>query len=134
MLKKEVDNLKKQAILDEDKELELEVDLLSSSLASKKEVNKSKHSFQYEDTDKGPYLVFMESKTGNIGNLNPLTIGKIFFENDNFKYNVIKISRKGRNRIGIELGSQADANKFISDETFADYNTYIPALYITVRG
>uniref|UniRef100_A0AAR5PUQ2 Pre-C2HC domain-containing protein n=1 Tax=Dendroctonus ponderosae TaxID=77166 RepID=A0AAR5PUQ2_DENPD len=91
----------------------------------------------YSTTDKGPFIVCIESteKSGNnIGRFNDLKIAKDIFnlKLDNIKY----IKNKGLNRLSIEFTDHKSANEFI-DNSFLKgkgYSMYVPYNFITCKG
>lgn len=93
--------------------------------------------FRYLPSDKAPYLVIIESLNSNIGNLNPLSIGKYLYSSPDYQnINIKTISRKGLKKVGIEFNSPLDANSFLDTNLFNkdDYRIFIPARMVTISG
>ena len=65
----------------------------------------------YETWHKGPYVVYISSRDGNINNLHPMKIGKALYGNKEF--NISSITRKGRNRVEITFPTSFMANAFV---------------------
>ena len=91
----------------------------------------------YSSSDKGPFIVYLEStdKVGfNIGKFNNIKIARDIF-NLNLT-DVIKISNKGLNRIAIQFISYISANSFVNNKTLLDkgYNIFIPFNFVTSKG
>ncbi|KAL3287165.1 hypothetical protein HHI36_001644 [Cryptolaemus montrouzieri] len=102
-----------------------------------KNIQKTQTSFKYSNTDQVPFTVIIESIQQNIGNLNPMNIGKmIYLDNYYKKYNKLKINRKGMKRVGIQFSTAEQANNFIDTNNFdkKEYNIFIPARMVTVMG
>ncbi|CAG9763744.1 unnamed protein product [Ceutorhynchus assimilis] len=91
----------------------------------------------YSPTDKGPFVVFIEStdKSGNnIGRFNDLKIAKDIF---NLKLTNIKnINNKGLNRLSIEFDEYKAANEFIENTFLKDkgYSIFVPYNFVTCKG
>ncbi|KAL3286726.1 hypothetical protein HHI36_001220 [Cryptolaemus montrouzieri] len=103
ILKDEIMELKKQAMLNKYEETVLQLESFSPSIENNQNNTKIRHECTYSEGDSAPFTIFAEGKRGNVGHLNPLQIGKLFFTNDSFNYNIIKIGRKGRNRVGVDF-------------------------------
>lgn len=91
----------------------------------------------YEPTDKGPFIVYLETteKVGfNIGRANNIKIARDIF-NLNLT-DVLKISNKGLNRISVHFLSFKAANSFIKNKSLLDkgYKIYIPFNFVTAKG
>ncbi|KAL3287164.1 hypothetical protein HHI36_001643 [Cryptolaemus montrouzieri] len=86
--------LKNQASIDNDASLINAINLLSQSINQQPPVKKPMN-FKYKSTDKGPYTVIVESIQKNIGNLNPMNIGKIIYTNNYNNLDIVSINRKG---------------------------------------
>lgn len=88
----------------------------------------------YNSTDKGPFEIYIQSKTKNIGNYHMLGIAKEIF---NLKLKEInKINKKGKNRIGVIFNDYKSANEFILKKKMEEkgYESYIPAHFTTCKG
>lgn len=132
LLNNEIQILKKQATEEGDHEMLSQIQSLSQNIIATKSANKQ--SFTYAVSDKGPYTVFIQSKSSNIGNLDPLSLGKMFFDNDDFNFNIKNIARKGRNRIGVDFANPREANLFVEKNNFVDYDVFIPSYLLTSMG
>lgn len=89
---------------------------------------------EYAITDFGPFIVIVEARKGNVGNIHPLDLGKILFQ---LQIKGIKeIQRKGANRISVEFTTSEHANDFLKNETFEakGYVAFIPQRLLTSRG
>ncbi|KAL3280510.1 hypothetical protein HHI36_024326 [Cryptolaemus montrouzieri] len=131
----ELEALKNQASIDNDASLINEINLLSQSINQQPPVKKPMN-FKYKSTDKGPYTVIVESIQKNIGNLNPMNIGKIIYTNNYNNLYIVSINRKGLKRVGIQFSTANQANDFIEKNHFnkTEYEVYIPARMVTVMG
>ncbi|KAL3286875.1 hypothetical protein HHI36_001363 [Cryptolaemus montrouzieri] len=131
----ELEALKNQASIDKDASLINEINLLSQSINQQTPVKKPMN-FKYKSTDKGPYTVIVESIQKNIGNLNPMNIGKIIYTNNHNNLDIVSINRKGLKRVGIQFSTANQANDFIEKNQFdkTEYEVYIPARMVTVMG
>ncbi|XP_060530328.1 uncharacterized protein LOC132704379 isoform X1 [Cylas formicarius] len=90
---------------------------------------------KYEITDQGPFMVILEGITIKVGTLHPMNFGKLLQAQK--VQGILKISRKGANKIGLEFNTSESANKFLSNETYSTaggYNKYIPQRLVTCRG
>lgn len=108
----------------------------------------------YCQADAGPFVVYIEknspaasnnisaeeintNKTQNIGNLHPMSIGKMIFEKHIGMQQCIKnISSVGKNKIKIECIDPNTANVLLKSKYFADndYEVYIPQYLARRRG
>lgn len=98
-------------------------------------LNQSKNNI-YNSKNLPPFLVHVESLNGNIGNLHPLSIGKILYKHLNFNDPISNIQKIGTNLIGINFKRFQDANSFISNHSFLPDNwiPYIPNYKICRTG
>ncbi|KAK9887600.1 hypothetical protein WA026_023483 [Henosepilachna vigintioctopunctata] len=117
----EISELYKQANIDQDRELINELNIISQVLSNNKSNSSStdfKNKFTYNNTDQGPYFVYIEGKNGNIGNIHPLKLGKYLFENNKGNLKIKSIKRKGKNRVGVEFETANEANLFSKEVQF----------------
>lgn len=89
---------------------------------------------QYDVHDLPPYTIIVESKEKNLGNVHPTAVGKIL--KNNSVNGIRKITRKGRNRIGIDFITTHNANNFLKNKILQENNwdAFIPASLISVKG
>ncbi|KAG5882020.1 hypothetical protein JTB14_023073 [Gonioctena quinquepunctata] len=90
---------------------------------------------RYENTDFGPYRIYIESVDKNIGYLSNLAVGKIFHKNT--QYNPSDIERRGKNRSMITFKKIQEANKLLEDNHFLSSNKFrasIPNNFITSKA
>ncbi|KAK9873851.1 hypothetical protein WA026_002208 [Henosepilachna vigintioctopunctata] len=94
-------------------------------------------SARYDLTDVGPFIVYVESKNRNIGNLHAMSIGKMIHRSDNSIANsILSLEKNGKNRIKISFRSYLGANKFLMSKFLIDNNleAYIPSFLIRRQG
>lgn len=134
ILSKELSVLRTQANLNNDVELLNEIMTLENNV--KKNSYRKRVTYLYSADDRGPFTVFIESKNQNIGNLNPLSIGKMFFMDKQFSLKINKISRKGKKRVGVDFSTGDEANSFVGRNNFDsdEYDVYIPANMVSIMG
>lgn len=91
---------------------------------------------RFKDKDSGPFFVFVEHKTLNIGRMHPMKLGEKLLQLTGYDKQIKEISRIGRNRIKIELHSGNIANKLVTHSFFTenDYVAYIPSFLTEKRG
>lgn len=104
--------------------------------------NKEKKPLKYEENDKGPYQVMIESKDVktiegkelHIGNFSHLSVAKKIYDLkiDSFS----KIEKKGRNRVCVTFARYQDANDFLNNEALLKqgYSMFIPAHLVSCKG
>ncbi|XP_030750912.1 uncharacterized protein LOC115878528 [Sitophilus oryzae] len=97
--------------------------------------------FKYTYKDSGPYLVIVETSkedeevTQNLGNLlHPMCLERWLKEFGIIGVN--KVSRKGKNRVGIEFSSWNAANELFSSKLLKERNpeAYIPPSLVSCKG
>ena len=90
--------------------------------------------YTYDYKQQGPFIVIVESVDKNLGNIHPAAIGKKFMTHK--IKDLIKINRKGRNRISVEFTTAVGANSFIKNKIIKEegLKAYIPAALATCRG
>ncbi|CAG9840682.1 unnamed protein product [Diabrotica balteata] len=87
--------------------------------------------------DQGPYYVFVENKSGNIGKLHRIGAARLILNAENeIKHNIVNISIIGRNKLKVECNTFLAANKLAESKTLSDknYDAYIPTFYTQKRG
>ncbi|XP_060523210.1 uncharacterized protein LOC132700107 [Cylas formicarius] len=127
-LSAEIQIIKNQ--FEQDAEILREVAKISANI--RRTVNRKT---KYEITDQGPFMVILEGITSKVGTLHPMNFGKLLQAQK--VQGILKISRKGANKIGLEFNTSESANKFLSNETYSTaggYNKYIPQRLVTCRG
>lgn len=88
----------------------------------------------YSEHDFGPFEVYIQSKEKNVGNFHILSIAKEIF---NLKLNdIIKINRKGKNRLGVYFTNYKAANNLVNDKRLEEkkYDIFIPTHLVSCRG
>uniref|UniRef100_A0A6P7G268 Uncharacterized protein LOC114336811 n=2 Tax=Diabrotica virgifera virgifera TaxID=50390 RepID=A0A6P7G268_DIAVI len=95
---------------------------------------KGKKQILFSETDIGPYEVFVQGQDKNIGDYHVLSIAKsisVLKIKD-----ITKISRKGKNRIGVLFATRKAANDFVvrKDWEALGYDVFIPFHQISCRG
>lgn len=102
----------------------------------RKQMKKQKLELKYDIKDMGPFIVIVESKSGNnIGNIHPMNLGKKLAAL-NIK-GIINISKKGKKRISIEFDIPDRANNFLKEHPFLqdqDIDVFIPSRMVCSRG
>ncbi len=89
----------------------------------------------FSATDLGPYNVYMEKENGSpASNLHPMKIGRILAEKK--IENVLRIEKKGINRIAVRFHTFADANKLATTFLKNDLQlkVYIPRHLTSCQG
>ncbi|XP_050518979.1 uncharacterized protein LOC126893080 [Diabrotica virgifera virgifera] len=91
---------------------------------------------QYSSKDNAPFFVYVQSKTGRIGNLHRVATSRLIINSvPEIKQDIANISIIGANKIKVELTSYTSANKLLTAQTLKDkYDTYIPMFFTHVRG
>lgn len=99
------------------------------------ELNKD---FRFNQTDKGPYFVIIESENKNLGKLHKMSVGKIMFNHlKNEGHAIENVDIAGRNRIKVVFSNFQIANKILDDREFLsknDFQAYIPESLVLRRG
>ncbi|KAL3273387.1 hypothetical protein HHI36_014834 [Cryptolaemus montrouzieri] len=67
------------------------------------------------------------------GNINPVSIGKIFYFDFNNRYKILNIARHGLKRVEVH---ETAANDFVECNPFnsGTYKAFIPAIMVTTMG
>lgn len=136
LLNEEIVLLRESACDSQDSELLCQIDNLSQILAKHNKASPIK-SFRYNHTDKGPFCVIIESICQNIGNLNPMNIGKLLHQTQySNNLDIKNICRKGLKRTGVYVSTAEQANWFVDNHSLSSdsYNVYIPARMVTSMG
>lgn len=91
---------------------------------------------RYRIGDQGPYYVYVEHKTKNIGKLFPIRVGSYLYINDAYKKTITDIKTVGRNRVKVILNSRKAANELVNHELLLKNNliSYIPKFYTQRKG
>lgn len=131
--------------LDKGTDLLINQDVLLNS--EKKNKNESGHKntdrdrereiLLFDKNDIGPYVVYVQNNTGNIGRAHILSVAKLI--NNCLKVdagNIININSIGKNRIKVELSTVASANKLVLNEELKNKNyiAYIPQFLVRRKG
>lgn len=114
----------------------------SSNLSNSENSTKSPYEFnknnRYTASDKGPFVLILESCNKNIGKLHKMTIGKLIFTNfNNKKDDIDNIYTAGRNKIKIIISNYKTANYILDDVNFLNTNSvraYIPESLVYRKG
>ncbi|KAK5641935.1 hypothetical protein RI129_010482 [Pyrocoelia pectoralis] len=91
---------------------------------------------KYQVRDKGPFFVYVEHRTKNVGRLFPIRVGHYLFENPAFKDDVIDITSIGINRVKVIFKSYKVANSLINHESITKHDLvgYIPKFFTHRKG
>lgn len=95
---------------------------------------------RYSYLDLPPFVVIVEKNDNlenaekNLGNLHPMSIGRIL--NNNSIMGVENITRKGKNRLGIEFKKYTSANEFLCHDVVKrnNWKVNIPVSLVTAKG
>lgn len=117
-------------------------DLSEPLINSQRQNDKSSYVFtrnvnRYSNTDKCPFIVYIECIDKNISRLHPLAMGKkIFNAYPQFRNDILNIAPMNRSTIKIEVKSAKVANEIVSKNMFVNenYNLYIPTHLIQRQG
>lgn len=95
------------------------------------EINRPKNintNLRYRSVDVGPFVVYVEHNSLNIGNVHPMKIGGILKNLPEFNSNITEVARVGRNRIKIVLKTASAANLIVEKQIFEanELRAYIP--------
>lgn len=96
--------------------------------------NDTKTVILYKNTDKPPYEVYIQNENKNLGNFHLLSIAREIF---NLKLeDIVRINKKGKNRIGVIFKNFQAANKFILNKELKEkgYEIFIPTHNISCKG
>lgn len=107
----------------------------TDSTSNKKPTRFDKNN-KFRNSDKGPYIVFVEHKILNLGRLHPMKLGEKLSQLSEYEKHITEISGVGRNRIKVLLDSGNAANKLIGDSFFEknDLVAYIPNYLTEKKG
>lgn len=91
---------------------------------------------RYRATDQGPFYVYVEHKTKNIGRLFPIRVGSYLYVNKVYKNAIMDVNTIGRNRVKVILNSRKAANDLVGHELLIkqDLISYIPKFYTERKG
>lgn len=91
---------------------------------------------RYRELDFGPFCVYVEHETLNLGRLHPMRVGDLLYRIEDFRNEISEVSVVGRNRIKIVLKSRNAANLIISHRVFKDNQliAYIPQHFTEKRA
>jgi hypothetical protein len=83
---------------------------------------------KYRTTDIGPYVVYVEHNTLNVGRVHPMKLGGLLRDLQWVKNEITEICRVGRNRLKIVLKTALAANSLVREKLFSDneLTAYIP--------
>lgn len=104
---------------------------------SDNDIFKNKYDLKYVHLYDKPYYVYIQHKDKNIGNLHPMAIGKVLYENINLpKATIEDISKMGSNRIKVILKTISDINNLIANPVLNEqgYIIYVPRHLTQCRG
>ncbi|KAG5893307.1 hypothetical protein JTB14_001714 [Gonioctena quinquepunctata] len=88
----------------------------------------------YDRLDTPPYIIIVESTDKNIGSLHPMKVGRIL-RNSGVE-GIDKITRKGRNKIGIEFINHITANNLTRNGVLQEqeWKAYIPITLVSCKA
>lgn len=99
----------------------------------------------YSANDRAPFTVFVQSTqtspissdndqvNKNISKLHPIAFGKLLSENQ--VEGVLKITKKGRDRLGVDFYNYKQANNFVLNQKIKNtFETFIPSHLISCQG
>nr|CAI5837261.1 unnamed protein product [Callosobruchus analis] len=88
--------------------------------------------YKYGDTS--PFMIIVESLNMDVANMHPIKLGRKLQKAD--IRGIQCITRKGKNRVGIEFSSPKSANNFIDSKFLKEENlhAFIPNSLVTSRG
>lgn len=91
---------------------------------------------RFRSNDIGPYLIFVEHKSLNIGRLHPMKLGEKLSQLSEYDKYITEISSVGKNRIKIEVSSGNIANNLVEESFFNnnDLVAYIPNYLTEKKG
>lgn len=110
---------------------------ISSEKSGGKNSSNEKKTYEkryFSEIDLGPFEIYIQHKEKNVGNYNILSIAKEVF---NLKLeDIIKINRKGKNRIGIIFSNYKGANNFLKNNVLEQkgYEIFIPSHHLQSKG
>lgn len=138
-VKDDIQNLLKNSAVTKDSALVEECNLFLETLQKRFDniLDNKLSSNKYKNSDKGPFLVHVESRDKNIGNLNPISLGKLLYSRPNYSdFKISKICRKGLKRVGVYFDCPDNANNFVKNNNLDNikYFVYIPSRMISTMG
>lgn len=91
---------------------------------------------KYQATDKGPFFVYIEHKTKNLGRLFPVKVGHFLQKINEFKKDIIDIKSLGLKRVKVIFKTYKIANALVQHEVIIknDLVAFIPNFYTKKRG
>lgn len=89
---------------------------------------------EFIPTDSMPFVVYLESIDKNAGQMRDIQVGKLLM-NSRIE-GISKISKRGKNRIGVEFSSIKHANKFLKSDfpVYNNFKGFIPHQLISCKG
>lgn len=109
---------------------------LNTGISDKKQTRVIDTNNRFKNTDKGPFLIFVEHKSLNLGRLHPMKLGEKLSQLSEYEKHITEISGVGRNRIKVQVDSGNAANKLVADSFFEknDFIAYIPNYLTEKKG
>lgn len=91
---------------------------------------------KYRITDSGPYYVFIEHASKNLGRLFPIRVGHFLYQIADFRRSIKDIEAIGINRVKVVLDAYSVANKLIDHPVLIQNNlrSYIPKHFNHKKG
>lgn len=91
---------------------------------------------KYKQTDRGPYIVYVEHQTKNLGRLFPIRVGHFLLQQDSLKNDIIDIKSVGINTVKVLFKTYNIANSLINHDIITKNNfvAYIPKYYNHKKG
>lgn len=111
-----------------------------SSNSQQKTIDKPRDinlSIRFKNTDSGPFCVYVEHESLNVGQLHPMRVGSILNEFPNeLQADIREVISVGRNRIKVFMKSAASANSLVGHQIFLKHNlvAYVPQHLVEKRG
>lgn len=89
---------------------------------------------EYNNTDTGPFVVWLHSIQQNVGNLHPLKLGKLLHQHGN--YNIHEIKRINRNKLELSFNLLDHANQFLKSPILDEHGlkAFIPKHKTSIQG
>ncbi|XP_058463702.1 uncharacterized protein LOC131437989 [Malaya genurostris] len=104
----------------------------------KRQRSKTYTVYEYNEHDVYPYRVIVQIKNDDNGQqrINKLSLGRLFFKQDEYKRSIENMRALGRNKILVFLKDYKTANKMQADSLLKEcnYKVYIPRSFISVTG
>lgn len=91
---------------------------------------------KYRMTDSGPFYVFVEHSSKNLGRLFPIKVGHFLYQSEEFRKSIKDIEAIGINRVKIILDTYSMANKLVDHPILIQNNlrSYIPKHFTQKKG